>query len=362
VSIIRRGETLTGNYYILDKHISEDARLSWEARGLLVFLLGKPNAWAVSIQHLINCSPSAGRDRISRMINELKKFGYLTHQRGRKSDGTLGDSEYVVREIPEMPDPGHPKPDYPVLVDASDGVDTEEMEQPKPDYPVLVDPPKPDYPEQVLPEQAKPLLVSNEYKQVLKTTKQQQQQKNAHEPLTDRDRVTLTIDWEPPAEVLDRLENLRGIPLDFSRAQVGPFVSHWLAAGDLGNFRTWVGGFHAWVVRDWQRRADTASYRVEDHDWRPWLELDSDLDGIVSDELIQSWLTIRRNAKVPVTSSAILWVADEIREASRLLAYPAIDLLREAIGSGWVTIRGIYLVERFQKAGLAPSCKAQVRL
>lgn len=42
------------NFYILDKRISEDKRLSWGACGLLVFLLGKPDHWKVSIQALVN--------------------------------------------------------------------------------------------------------------------------------------------------------------------------------------------------------------------------------------------------------------------------------------------------------------------
>jgi hypothetical protein len=50
---IIRGSRPDKNFYILDKTISEDKRLSWGARGLLVYLLGKPDHWRVSTAALI---------------------------------------------------------------------------------------------------------------------------------------------------------------------------------------------------------------------------------------------------------------------------------------------------------------------
>lgn len=48
---IRRAPRPKSNFYLLDKRISEDRRLSWAARGLLIPLLGKPDN-LVSIQEL----------------------------------------------------------------------------------------------------------------------------------------------------------------------------------------------------------------------------------------------------------------------------------------------------------------------
>jgi hypothetical protein len=324
MAIIRRGSNLTGNFYILDNRIAEDDSLSWEARGLLIFLLCKPTNWTISVQHLVN-SGNAGRDKVMRILKELKDSGYVEQSRARNDQGQLGDTEYVIHESPK------PKSENPILAAES---------------------PKSEKPTQAKPALANPHLLNTQYYQIPSNTNQQQQHVAREQP-ADRNDVVLSPDWQPSVEALDRLAKLNGIPLDFSLAQRSAFVSHWLTCGGLGNFKTWDAGFHAWVIRDWKRRAATASYRIEDHDWSSWLALGSDLDGVVTADLIQSWLTIRQAAKAPVTPAAIQWTADEIQGAAHFLQYPAVELLREAIVVGWSTIRGAYLVERFQRAGMA---------
>jgi hypothetical protein len=111
------------NFYLLDKAISEDKRLSWSARGLLIFLLGKPNHWKVSVPALVNetagAARSTGRDAVYNLINELIAAGYM--QRVKRADGA---TEYLVCEpnpentevgaepLPEKPDPEKPDPDF----------------------------------------------------------------------------------------------------------------------------------------------------------------------------------------------------------------------------------------------------------
>jgi len=51
MSIIRAPRP-EANFYMLNKAISDDPRLSWAARGLLIYLLGKPDHWKVSPAHL----------------------------------------------------------------------------------------------------------------------------------------------------------------------------------------------------------------------------------------------------------------------------------------------------------------------
>lgn len=98
------------NFYILDKQISEDERLSWASRGMLIFLLGKPDHWRISIEALINCTAGAGQRKSGKtavyaIINELLQVGYLT--RKKHADGTL---DYLVREraTGSEPDSGNP--------------------------------------------------------------------------------------------------------------------------------------------------------------------------------------------------------------------------------------------------------------
>lgn len=115
MSIIRAPRK-TGNFYILDKRISEDRRLTWAARGLLIYLLGKPDHWCVSVQALVNETADARintrRDAIWALLKELIETGYCVRTQSRNPDGTLGDMDYAVSETPEQP-PEPPRTGYP---------------------------------------------------------------------------------------------------------------------------------------------------------------------------------------------------------------------------------------------------------
>jgi hypothetical protein len=111
VSIVRAPRP-KGNFYILDKRISEDSNLSWGARGMLIFLLGKPDNWRVSIQNLVNetsgSKRKSGRDAVYAYIAELKEAGYITVYQNRTESGVFGETDYLVHEhsepLPENPD------------------------------------------------------------------------------------------------------------------------------------------------------------------------------------------------------------------------------------------------------------------
>lgn len=110
MSIIRAPRP-EGNFYLLNKAISEDRRLSWGARGLLVFLLGKPDHWRVSPAHLrgetAECSKPTGRDGIYGLLDELIKAGYVRREQPRGENGALGEVTYFVSESP-LPDSPYP--------------------------------------------------------------------------------------------------------------------------------------------------------------------------------------------------------------------------------------------------------------
>src|SRR4051812_34581924 len=55
----------------------QDARLSWGARGLLVYLLSLPDDWDIRVSHLTN-QGDAGRDAVRRMLRELHALGYVS--------------------------------------------------------------------------------------------------------------------------------------------------------------------------------------------------------------------------------------------------------------------------------------------
>lgn len=123
MSIIR-APRIENNFYVLDKKISEDKRLSWAARGLLVFLLGKPDHWRVSPQALVNetkgSRKATGRDGVYILLNELIEVGYVTRQQMRSANGALGEVNYLVSEepapLPPLPYTAAPCPANPTLV------------------------------------------------------------------------------------------------------------------------------------------------------------------------------------------------------------------------------------------------------
>ena len=119
MSIIR-GARRTGNFYVLDKTISEDVRLTWAARGLLIYLLGKPDHWRVSPAALRNETSASrkptGRDGVYALLDELIQAGYVTRTQERLPSGLLGETNYLVSEAPE-PTPASPLPALPDTVE-----------------------------------------------------------------------------------------------------------------------------------------------------------------------------------------------------------------------------------------------------
>lgn len=153
MSIIRgpRPET---KFYTLDKAISEDDRLSWASRGLLIFLLGKPDNWEVSVRHLINqtkscLGKSSGRDAVRVILKELEAAGYLTVDRARNETGAFNGMAYTVCErpisvAPQADNPGVERPQ----------TDNPSPAKPSPDEPSPANPPLIKNDLQQLPEEA----------------------------------------------------------------------------------------------------------------------------------------------------------------------------------------------------------------
>lgn len=115
MSIIRAPRP-EANFYMLNKAISDDPRLSWAARGLLIYLLGKPDHWKVSPAHLrgetAGSAKPTGRDGIYGLLDELISTGYVRREQPRSESGVLGEVTYLVSEtpLPDSPYPAEPLP------------------------------------------------------------------------------------------------------------------------------------------------------------------------------------------------------------------------------------------------------------
>ncbi len=114
MSIIRAPRP-DGEFYVLDRRIAEDERLSWSARGLLIFLLTKPDHWQVSVGHLKKQTENAriktGRDGVYALLAELIAAGYMTRGPQKRGEGgVLGEADYIVSEHPVQADLAAAKP------------------------------------------------------------------------------------------------------------------------------------------------------------------------------------------------------------------------------------------------------------
>lgn len=86
-------------YVMIDKFGLNDERLSWKAKGLLAYLLSKPDNWQIYESDLIKRSKD-GRDSIRSGLRELEKYGYMSRRQLRNEDGSFSAMEYVVYERP----------------------------------------------------------------------------------------------------------------------------------------------------------------------------------------------------------------------------------------------------------------------
>lgn len=97
MSIVRI-EKKEKNFSIIDNSVINDKRLSWKARGILVFLLSKPNHWETKLTNLINSSEKDGDVAVRSALKELRELGYAKLIRG-EFNGKLG-SFYTIYEYP----------------------------------------------------------------------------------------------------------------------------------------------------------------------------------------------------------------------------------------------------------------------
>jgi hypothetical protein len=114
VRICRNGRAFT----VVDTALLDDPRLSFKAKGLLVYLLSRPETWRVRRRHLAGVGRD-GETAVASALAELGRAGYLERRELRGDDGVLAGTEYHVYERPRQeagnptlgePDPARGKP------------------------------------------------------------------------------------------------------------------------------------------------------------------------------------------------------------------------------------------------------------
>lgn len=106
-------------YTVVSNKILNDTRLSWDAKGVMAYLLSKPDDWIVRASEVARTG-GCGRDKVLRIFRELREAGYIKSTYPRGDDGTvhgevieINDGEPEVEETgsrisrtPEKPDSG----------------------------------------------------------------------------------------------------------------------------------------------------------------------------------------------------------------------------------------------------------------
>lgn len=115
IRTVRTPKTGDRPYFSMARETAQDKRLSWEARGVLAYLLSKPDDWQVVITDL---QQECGRDKVKKILKELEDCHYLkVHRRQHGRGGKFTHNEYQVFEVPftEKPSTVKPSTENPLL-------------------------------------------------------------------------------------------------------------------------------------------------------------------------------------------------------------------------------------------------------
>jgi len=88
-------------YAQIDKRILEDARLSWRAKGVICYLLSKPDNWQISIKDIWN-KGKEGRNAVQEVMAELEKYGYASLEVSQDKNGVFTGKMWTVTEEPKI--------------------------------------------------------------------------------------------------------------------------------------------------------------------------------------------------------------------------------------------------------------------
>lgn len=102
-SMIKRS-VLQRNFSIISNDILCNTSLTFEAKGLLCLMLSKPDDWIFHKVWLREQSANVGRDKLNRILNELKHAGYIGIEQV-KGKGKFQRSQWFVSDVPQFAQP-----------------------------------------------------------------------------------------------------------------------------------------------------------------------------------------------------------------------------------------------------------------
>ena len=86
-------------YVCISNQLAQDSRTSLELKGLLLYVLSKPDNWKIRIDD-IRKQHNLGRDKVYKLINEAITHGYIRREILRSPDGRVLATNYYIYEKP----------------------------------------------------------------------------------------------------------------------------------------------------------------------------------------------------------------------------------------------------------------------
>jgi len=102
-TIFRRAKDKDNPFVMIDRTIFSDEKTSWKAKGLLGYLLSKPDDWITRMGDLVKRTTD-GQYATASAIRELEARGYLTRYQEKDEHGRFKQLVIEVHEIPVAPD------------------------------------------------------------------------------------------------------------------------------------------------------------------------------------------------------------------------------------------------------------------
>jgi hypothetical protein len=143
-TIFRKLKNKENPFVMIDRRILENPALSYKAKGILAYLLSRPDDWEINYVDLVNRSVD-GKSSVRSGLIELIRAGHISRKAERSEAGRFARWVLEVYENPVQPDPE----------DALDNVDPlsdfEKVEpQPLSDYPQMENPQMENQPQLIL--------------------------------------------------------------------------------------------------------------------------------------------------------------------------------------------------------------------
>lgn len=89
------------NFTVVNNDILQNSKLSWAAKGMLVYLLHLPDGWQINVADLWNRSKN-GRDATAAIIKELIQAGYVTRTKVKGENNLFKGYDYTVSDEPTV--------------------------------------------------------------------------------------------------------------------------------------------------------------------------------------------------------------------------------------------------------------------